>query len=88
MLPTTATMALVFTGNNVVLPNSDGLQPATIVVENGLIKEIIPGYLTKSDLPRHQAATWVDAGDKYILPGLVERVDSVYHLGCYILNLS
>ncbi|KAF7973319.1 hypothetical protein HWV62_15565 [Athelia sp. TMB] len=65
-------MTLVFTGNNVVLPDSSGLQPATIVVEDGLIKEIIPGRLTKDDLPRHQAATWVDAGDNYILPGLVD----------------
>lgn len=65
-------MTILFTGKNVVLPGCDKLQAATIVVENDLIKEIIPGHLTKSDLPGHQDATWVDAGDKYIMPGLVE----------------
>lgn len=66
-------MTLVFTGNNVVLPRTDKLEPATIVVENGVIIEVIPKHLNKSDEPRRfETATWIDAGDKYILPGLVE----------------
>ena len=63
----------VFTGRNVVL--SDG-QPhaATVIadVNTGKIVEIIDRVSNRTDFPDIGDAEWMDAGDKYILPGLVE----------------
>jgi len=69
-------MTLVFTGRNVVLPGCDSPRPATIKVDTvtGKISHIQQGWLSPSDFPSDQDATWIDAGSNYILPGLVEWV--------------
>lgn len=56
----------VFTAQNVFLDGS--FKPATIVVDldSGKIAEIIPEHRTRN--------VDIDAGDKYIIPGLVEYV--------------
>lgn len=62
---------LVVTGRNVLLPNSDQPQPATITVDigTGKITDIQTVY-TQQSLGGKTA--FVDAGDKFVLPGLVE----------------
>ena len=70
----------VFTGRNVVL--SDG-QPraATVIadVESGKIVEILDRLSVRTDFPDVDDALWMDAGNQYILPGIVEYVcDVVY----------
>jgi allantoinase len=69
-------MTVVFTSRNVVLPGSDNPQPATIITDTrtGKITDIQEGYLSRADWPGIQDATWIDAGNNYILPGLVEYV--------------
>ena len=65
----------VFTGRNVVL--SDGQpQPATVIVDAaaGRIVDILGTASARSDFPDIGDADWIDAGDKYILPGIVEWV--------------
>jgi allantoinase len=64
----------IFTGKNVLLPECDNPQPATIIVDTatGKITDIRDGCLDRNQFPADQDATWIDAGDKYILPGLVE----------------
>ncbi|EIM92253.1 allantoinase [Stereum hirsutum FP-91666 SS1] len=64
---------LVLTGNHIVLPGHDSPQAATIEVSPEL------GKITAVHLERRErdtypsvAASWIDAGDKFILPGLVD----------------
>ncbi|KAI0765483.1 allantoinase [Fomes fomentarius] len=63
----------VFTGRNVIL--SDGQpRPATIIADaaTGKITAILHKTSIRSDFPDMDHAQFVDAGDKYILPGLVD----------------
>lgn len=61
----------VFTGNRVVLPGADQPTPATIVVDiqTGKIIDTSPGRSSPDD---QLDVDFIDAGDKIILPGLVE----------------
>ena len=63
----------VYTGRNVVLSNSPP-QPATVIADaaTGKITDILHKYSARSDFPDVGDNDWIDAGDKYILPGLVE----------------
>lgn len=62
------------TGQNVLLPGFNVPRPATIKIDvgTGKITDILDIYLTRSGLSADKDATWLDAGEKYILPGLVE----------------
>ncbi|PPQ63996.1 hypothetical protein CVT24_009425 [Panaeolus cyanescens] len=77
---------LVFSGNNVLLPGNDSLQKATIVVDtlSGkiiIIRPLLPTSLEQlSNEFAPKTVQWVDAGDKLILPGLVEQVYLNYSL--------
>ncbi|KAF8692084.1 hypothetical protein AX14_002630, partial [Amanita brunnescens Koide BX004] len=65
---------LVYTGSRVLLPDSDALQPATIVVDlaTGKILNIYHAQIAQHDLQLPEDTTWLDAQDKVILPGLVD----------------
>lgn len=77
---------VIFTGENVVIPGHETPCPATIVVNEatGRITHVIPKRLTVEDLDSHdpgwpgwrngQDVEWFDAGNNFILPGLVEYV--------------
>lgn len=69
---TTTMPVTIFTGRNVLLPGCDDPKPATIIVDiaTGKITDIQDAYLDRIQFPAD--VTWIDAGDKYILPGLVE----------------
>ncbi|KAI0088935.1 allantoinase [Irpex rosettiformis] len=69
----------VFTGSNVVLPGQSHGVPATLVanVESGQITEIHAGQRSRQEFLAVSDSDWLDAGDKLILPGLV---DSHVHL--------
>lgn len=69
-----ATGILVCVSNNVLLPDSETPRPATVVVDRatGKITQVILSKAPRSSFP--QDAGWIDAGDKYVLPGLVEYV--------------
>ncbi|EJF58144.1 allantoinase [Dichomitus squalens LYAD-421 SS1] len=63
----------VFTGYNVVL--SDGQpQPATLIVDltTGKIVDILGRVSARTDFPDVGDADWIDAGGKFILPGIVD----------------
>ncbi|OSD02548.1 allantoinase [Trametes coccinea BRFM310] len=63
----------VFVGRNVVL--SDGQpRPATVIVDvsTGKIVDILNGISSRSSFAEVDDADWIDAGDKYILPGIVD----------------
>jgi allantoinase len=65
----------VFTGRNVLLPDVDEPIPATILVnEHGEITDVLSSTCLKSDYPHVSGDRFVDAGEKYLLPGLVEYV--------------
>ncbi|KIL66216.1 hypothetical protein M378DRAFT_161075 [Amanita muscaria Koide BX008] len=65
---------LVCTGSNILLPDSDTLQPATIIVDEltGKITDIYHAQIPRNELDLHGDITWVDAQDKVVLPGLVD----------------
>jgi allantoinase len=82
---------LVCTGRNVLYAGATAPQPATITInkETGKITEILPSYQTRD--VRHSSideesgitVTWIDAGDKIVLPGLIECVvPSTTRVGC------
>ena len=60
-----------FTGDRVVLPGGDQPTAATIVVDiqTGKITDVYHGRRSADEL---QGVHVIDAGDKIILPGLVE----------------
>jgi allantoinase len=70
---------LVCTGRNVLYAGATIPQPATITIdtETGKIIQVIPSYLfrdahyTEVDV---DGITVIDAGDRVVLPGLVECV--------------
>jgi allantoinase len=70
---------LVFSGERVLLPDTDFPQPATVIIDtsSGKIISVLPVRLSQNDLttniaPDSHIATYVDAGDKIVLPGLLE----------------
>ena len=72
----------IFTGQHVFLDGA--LQPATLLVDldSGKIERVLHAYYSRL-ADRRMAFTgvddadWVDSGDKYIIPGLVECVSFV-----------
>lgn len=73
-----ASKTLILTSNNVVLPDYDSPQPATIIVDTttGKIADIQLGVHLGDD---DQDVQQINAGDNFILPGLVECVaNSIY----------
>lgn len=69
----------VYTGNNALLPGSQVPQPATVLVsaKTGKIIEVHAGRLVRTDYPEITDDHWLEVDDdKYLLPGLVEYVQS------------
>lgn len=71
---------IVCTGKGALLSDVDEPTPATIVIDRvtGKITEIQTIYQSRTEFeaahPSATIAAWVDAGDKIIIPGLVECV--------------
>ncbi|TFK75410.1 allantoinase [Pluteus cervinus] len=65
---------IAFTGSNVLLPDSREPQPATVLVDSatGKITDVRLGHRNVNPDLQEGSMTWVDAGDKYLLPGLVD----------------
>ena len=71
----------VYIGNNVLLPGSQVPCPATVLVstKTGKIIDVREGRHVRADYADYTDLTsdddrWIDVGDKYLLPGLVEYV--------------
>lgn len=66
----------VVTGNRVLLSDFDVPKPATISIDGstGKITDIQEGRQSQDSFP--DETNWVDAGDKVVIPGLVESVSS------------
>jgi hypothetical protein len=76
VIPVNRTMSsttLILTGKNVLLPGNATPQPATIKIDkrSGKIIDVQVGYKVLGTTPDVKL---IDAGDKFILPGLVEWV--------------
>ncbi|KAH0589093.1 Allantoinase [Termitomyces sp. J132] len=67
-------MILICTGRNVLLPNMTSPVPATLTVElsTGKITDIVLGYQSSDARSDDPTVQWIDAGDKFVLPGLVD----------------
>ncbi|KAG6911147.1 hypothetical protein DXG01_003887 [Tephrocybe rancida] len=66
-------MILICTGRNVLLPGIPSPVPATLTIDlsTGKIIEIVDSYQTT--IPQsNESVRWIDAGDKIVLPGLVD----------------
>ncbi|KAI0308317.1 allantoinase [Multifurca ochricompacta] len=63
-----------YTGNRVLLPSSQVPQPATILVsaKTGKITRVYEERHVRTSFPDIADGHWVDTGDKYLLPGLVD----------------
>lgn len=79
---------LVFTSSNVLLPGSDHPKAATLEVDKatGRIKSLREQRADRSDYPHISEDSWQDAGDKWILPGLVESARVVFSGICLFSN--
>jgi hypothetical protein len=72
----------VYTGNHVLLPGSQVPRPVTILVSAnaGKIIDVREGRQARADYAdllggdSDDDNRWIDVGDKYLLPGLVEYV--------------
>ena len=69
---------LICTGRNVLLPEENTLGPATIRIDvpSGKIVEITREFQL-NDAHNEHDILWIDAGDKLVLPGLVECVSII-----------
>lgn len=70
-----STQVIVCTGNRVLLPDHDGPVPATIVVDHdsGRIVHVQSKISTRGDIEKSfTISSWIDAGDRVVLPGLVD----------------
>lgn len=67
---------LILTGNHILLPGYDSPRAATIEVspETGKITAVHQERRGRDAYPSVDASSWIDAGDNFILPGLVEYV--------------
>lgn len=65
---------LVCTGDKVVLPGAEEPQPATIAIDTttGIIIDVQHARSGRSAFPDIPDDQFIDAGDRLILPGLVE----------------
>ena len=79
-----------YTGNNVLLPGPQVPRPATILVSTstGKIVDVREGRHARADYAdlAGDDDRWVDVGDKYLLPGLVEYVRSPTSLPCAVVK--
>ena len=68
----------VYTGNNVLLPGFQVPRPATVSVstKTGKIIDVREGRHVRADYASSDDDRFIDVGDKYLLPGLVEYVRS------------
>lgn len=57
-----------------MLPGQDHPQPASIFVDvaTGKITDITHGQSVKGDFPDIPDSEWIDAGDRIVIPGIVE----------------
>ncbi|KAI0747201.1 allantoinase [Daedaleopsis nitida] len=64
----------VFTSRNVVRDGTRPPRPATVIADTatGKILDILDALPSRIDFPDVPDADWIDAGDKYILPGIVD----------------
>ena len=71
---------LFVTGKNVLLPGSDIPQPATLKIDvgSGKITDIQYKHIVGSNFASELPIKWIDAGDRFILPGLVEWVQLLF----------
>ncbi|KAL1677272.1 hypothetical protein EV122DRAFT_252652 [Schizophyllum commune] len=69
-------LLLIVAGRKVLFDDNESPQPATLVINTstGKIQEIRPVYTTKESatIPAEANARWVDAGDRLVIPGLVD----------------
>ena len=68
----------VYVGNNVLLPGSPVPRPATVLIstKTGKIIDVREGRHVRADYAdiADDDSHWVDVGDKYLFPGLIEYV--------------
>ena len=71
---------LFVTGKNVLLPGNDIPQPATLKIDvgSGKITDIQYKHIVGSNFASELPIKWIDAGDRFILPGLVEWVQLLF----------
>ncbi|RDB25078.1 Allantoinase [Hypsizygus marmoreus] len=73
--PENAVRYTICTGRNVLLPGNTTPVPATITVDasTGKITDIAQGFRQReTPAPGTDGILWIDAGDKIVLPGLVD----------------
>jgi allantoinase len=84
---------IVFSSENVILPNHHSPLPATIIANQstGVITHILYRRYTEAELDHPdidwlngQNVEWIDAGSNFILPGLVECALSISLYLCFI----
>jgi allantoinase len=66
---------LVLTGSKVIMDSRSAPQPATIIIRNGKIENVVPQLITLDQLQLPKNATcqsFIDAGSNIVMPGMVD----------------
>ncbi|KAI0275320.1 allantoinase [Gloeopeniophorella convolvens] len=64
----------IYVGDNVLLPGSPEPQPATVLISirSGKITKVYDKLVARAEYPGIADDNWIDLGNKYLLPGLVD----------------
>jgi imidazolonepropionase-like amidohydrolase len=63
---------IIHAGTLLAVPGSAPLSEQSIVVRNGQVAEIRPGYLQAADLPEQGEVRIIDLSDKFVMPGFID----------------
>lgn len=72
LAPARAETLLLHCGELLAVPGQRPLREATIVVKDGTIAAVRPGYLTPAETPGAADARVIDLTDRFVLPGLID----------------
>lgn len=69
---------IIHAGTLLAVPGEPPEEKQTIVIENGIVSAVYPGYRTAEELGL-EAAVVIDLRDKFVLPGLIDMHTHITH---------
>ncbi len=70
--PVAASVTIVRCGELLAVPGQDSIRNATVVIEDGVVREVIPRFVDELSIEGGRDAEIVDLSDRFVLPGLID----------------